>query len=290
MFFSGIINISQRGQCLKGVIFMNFIEKIIYFLQATMDIPQAFSLWHIISLLAVVASCVLAGFFMRKASNKTLRIFLIVTSAVLVVCELLKQGVFSMGVHDGVATWDYAWYVFPFQFCSMPMYIGLVAGIIRPGKVQDCLLSFLSTFAILAGLIVMFVPSQVYCNWIFINIQTMIYHGAMLMVGTVILVGKHTKIELKTILKGAIIFAICMLTALIMDIVAVKAFNIQETFNMFFISPYQPCPMPVFSIFYAKLPYLVFLLLYLIGFVGGTFLVMYIIKFVSWLVSKMRRV
>lgn len=268
---------------------MNFIEKIIYFLKAEMPVPGAFSLWHIISLLAVVGACVLAGILMRNVGNKGLRIFLVVTSIVLIFFELLKQGVFSMSVVDGVVKWDYAWYVFPFQFCSMPMYIGLIAGIIRPGKVQDCLLSFLSTFAILAGLIVMFVPSQVYCAWTFINIQTMVYHGAMLMVGSVILVGKHVRIKFKTILKGALVFAICMVLALTMDIMAVKVFNIQETFNMFFISPYFPCTMPVFSIIYQKVPYIVFLLLYLIGFVGGTCLVMYIIKFFAWLVSKMKR-
>ncbi len=254
-----------------------------------MPVPGMLDLWHIISLVAVAAVTFLAAFLMRKAGNKGLRIFLVITSICLMIFEALKLCVFSMGVNDGVAHWDFAWYVFPFQFCSMPMYIGLLAGILKPGKVQDCLLSFLSTFAILAGLIVMFVPSQVYCGWIFINIQTMVYHGAMIMVGAVVLAGKHTRIEFKTILKGALIFAICLVLALGMDIMAVKVFNIQETFNMFHISPYFDCPMPVFSIIYQKVPYVVFLLLYLIGFVGGTCLIMYIIKFFAWLVSKMKR-
>jgi hypothetical protein len=41
---------------------------------------------------------------------------------------------------------------------------------------------------------------------------------------------------------------------------------IDETFNMFFISPHFPCTLPVLSGIYGKIPYPAFLLLYLVGF------------------------
>ena len=39
-----------------------------------------------------------------------------------------------------------------------------------------------------------------------------------------------------------------------------------ETFNMFYISPFYPCTLPVLNIIYEKTPYIVFLLCYILGF------------------------
>ena len=94
----------------------------------------------------------------------------------------------------------------------------------------------------------------------------------------VIVAGGHVKLGLKSVLKGTLVFGIFMIIALIANVVAVKVFNMQEFFNLFYISPYFDCPMPVFSLIYKAVPYPVFLLLYLVGFVGGSCLLVYLVK------------
>ena len=265
---------------------MNWFVKFIQIFQVEMETPKEWGTWHLVSWGLTILLSIILGIALRKTGNKGLRIFLIIVSSILLGFEAIKQCVYTLNVNNGVVTWDYQWYMFPFHFCSLAMYVGLIAGIIKPGKVQDCLLSFLVTFGIFAGLIVMFVPSQVLCYLKFVNVQTMVHHGSMIIVAVVILAGKHVKLNFKTLLKGSLIWLICLTLGLAANILSEKVFAIQEEFNMFFISPYVDCPMPVFSIIYKNVPYLVFLFAYIFGFLLGVSLVMYIIKLIIWIASK----
>ena len=53
---------------------------------------------------------------------------------------------------------------------------------------------------------------------------------------------------------------------------------IEGTFNMFYISPYYPCPLVILDNIYAAQPYAVFLIIYAVGFVVCAF-IMFLIQF-----------
>ena len=269
-------------------VLMNAFERLVYSLQGTMPVPQDWSVWHIVSILLTAVACAVAAILMRRASNKQLRVFLAVAGLTLMTLEVFRQSVFSMFVTDGVATWDMQWYLFPFHFCSLAMYISFIAGLVKPGKFQEYLLSFLATFVMLAGFIVMIVPSQVFCHFTYVNVQTMVHHGGMLVITTAVIAGEHVKLNFKTIMKGFAVFAVCVSLGLLANEIAVLGFNIQETFNMFFISRHFDCPMPVFSDIFKLVPYPVFLLIYLVAFIVGTCLVVYAVKLVMCFVKKIK--
>ena len=88
-------------------------------------------------------------------------------------------------------------------------------------------------------------------------------------------------------LKGSVVYLICLTLGLTANILSEVVFAIQEEFNMFFISPYVDCPMPVFDIVYKNVPYIIFLLTYIVGFIGGVTLIMYITKFLIWSGNKL---
>ena len=54
--------------------------------------------------------------------------------------------------------------------------------------------------------------------------------------------------------------------ALVMNIIW-HYYGTDATFNMFYISPYYPCTLPLLNIIYDSVPYVIFLILYIIGFV-----------------------
>ena len=60
-----------------------------------------------------------------------------------------------------------------------------------------------------------------------------------------------------------------------------------STFNMFFISPYFPCTLPVLSEIYPVVPYPVFLLLYVLGFITLGFIFFEIIYWTLWVIRKL---
>ena len=61
--------------------------------------------------------------------------------------------------------------------------------------------------------------------------------------------------------------------ALIMNIIY-HATGGTATFNMFLISPYLPCTLPILSLVFSSVPYPIFLVVYILGFSFAGFLML----------------
>jgi hypothetical protein len=155
------------------------------------------------------------------------------------------------------------------------MYVGLLAGALRKGKVHDALCTYLATYALFAGLCVMIYPAQVFIGTIGINIQTMICHGSMVTVGMYLLYSQYVKTEHKTILKGIPVFACLVAVAMVMNEIAHATGLLErETFNMFFISPYCEGTLPVYSLVQGVVPYPWNLVIYIVMFTVAAYLML----------------
>ncbi|MBE7074628.1 MAG: hypothetical protein E7376_01440 [Clostridiales bacterium] len=262
---------------------MNFFEKIVTFLQTRMPVPTPYGWFHLLSFAVVIGVSVLLAIKLRHSDNKTIKRFLLIVSITLIVLEIYKQIVFCYNAQSD--TWTYQWYIFPFQFCSSPMYVCLLAALVKKGNFQDYLYSFLGTFALLAGALIMFVPTDVFMSFIGVNIQTMVHHGAMIVVGVVLLVNGACKTNLKTMLKASAVFGVLVFIALAIDCSYIWLGG-TATCNMFFISPYFNTSLPVFSSIQPNVPYFVFLLLYIFAFCLAAFLVLGTAMLIKKLASK----
>lgn len=252
---------------------MNFFEKIINGLSGTMPEPGNYGWFHLMFVAIMIIATVLLCYFCRNCSEKTVKRIALISWIVMLVFEIYKQLVFSFEYENGVAKWDYQWYAFPYQLCSTPLYVlPFIAFAKRDGgNLQDACMSYMSTFSLFGGLVVFLYPNDVFIPIIGINIQTMIHHGLQLVLGIFFLVHNRKKLNIKYFLKGVIVFLITFTVALIFNLVFHTFVN--ETFNMFYISPYFPCTLPLLEIVYANVPYVVFLLIYFIGFILAAFVV-----------------
>lgn len=244
------------------------MEEFLHWLQGTMTTPTWFGWFHILWLCIMIAECVVIYIFRKKISRKTINIILLTVGIALIIFELYKQIVFSFNYNggNGNSTWSYQWYAFPFQFCSTPMYLMVIAGILRKGKVYNCITSYLATFAAFAGLCVMIYTGGVFTSMIGINIQTMFWHSSMFTIGFLLLATRSVEFNFKTILRASYVFFVMIGLALIMNIIWHYC-GTDATFNMFFISPYYPCTLVILDKIYQTVPYIIFLLIYLIGFI-----------------------
>ncbi len=262
---------------------MDFLAKVLEFLDADMVKPEMYGIFHlsffIVSIIAGIVLCKLKpnpdAAFVRK--------LLLTVSIVVIVLEIYKQINYSFSYTDGI-TYDYQWYAFPFQFCSTPMYIGLLAGLTKKTKLHDSLCAYLATFALFAGLCVMFYPVDIYIGTIGINIQTSICHGSMITIGIFLLGTGYVKREHKTILKAVPVFACLVGAAAIMNEIAYFSGLLEnETFNMFFISPHCEPSLPVYSLVQAVVPFPLCLIIYIVAFS----LAAYIMLLFSMLIAKL---
>lgn len=252
-----------------------FFEKLLRFFDLKMEVPKSYGWFH----LMFVAFVIIATFLLCKFTSKkvkTVNKVILFSTLIVIALEIYKQVNFSFAYEEGIK-FDYQWYSFPWQFCSMPMYVGLLAGILRRGKVYDCLCAFLATYSVFAGVCVMVYPEQVFISTVGINIQSMICHGAMIVIGVYLFYSGHVKIRHTTILKALPVFAIALLMAVVMNEIAYQSGLLEtETFNMFFVSPYCEPSLPVYSLVQGAVPYPFCLFIYIIGFSLAAYIILLI--------------
>lgn len=259
---------------------MSFFEKILRIFDVQMTRPGLFGWFHLMWIALVILGSVGLCILHKKKALSAPKVLLIV-SIVVAVLELYKQINYSFSYGDGIR-YDYQWYAFPFQFCSTPMYVGLLAGVLRKGRLYDALCAYLATFSVFAGICVTVYPGDVFVGTVGINIQTMICHGSMIVLGVYLFYSGHVKAEFKTLLKAIPVFAACVgLAAVMNDIAHATGLLERETFNMFFISPYCAPSLPVYSQVQNLLPFPWCLAVYILAFTLASAIILLIAMGIS---------
>ncbi len=252
---------------------MEFFRRILQIMDTGMERPEAYGWFHLLWLVIVGALVVLAVICGRNASEKTVRKIVLCTALVVIALEIYKQLNYTFG--DGSSAPRYQWYAFPFQFCSTPMYVGLLAGLTRKGKFHDSLCAYLATYALFAGTCVMFYPGDVFISTVGINIQTMICHGSMPVIAALLYASGHVRLEWKTICRALPIFLTGVGIAAVLNEVAYLTGILENhTFNMFFISPHCAPSLAVYSLVQAVLPFPLCLIVYVLGFTAAASLML----------------
>lgn len=257
------------------------MHSILKLLDSTMETPTLYGWFHIMFIgIVIITTFILCRYF-KNSSSKTFNKIMFISWIIIVILEVYKQLVFSYSFSENTISWGYQWYAFPFQFCSSPIYILPFIFLIKNEKIKEIFVAFVSSFCFFGGLVVYIYPGDVFIETIGINIQTMIHHGLQIVLGIFCTVYYKDKISIKWWSKSIFVFMGLVITALILNFSVygfLQSKNMDDTFNMFFISPFFDCTLPVLSIFYDILPYLLFLLLYIFGFSAAAF-VIFCIKF-----------
>ena len=256
---------------------MRFLGEIINLLNSKMETPQPYGWFHLLCLVITIVATIVICVFCKHKTRRQVIAIVFGTAILVTILEVYKQVNFTFSYDGERIISDFQWYAFPWQFCSMPMYVGLLAGIFRKGKVHESLCAFLATYSIFAGVCVMVYPVSVFIDTIGINIQTMICHGSMITIGIYLLYTGYVKMEHKTILKALPVFACAVTIAMIMNEIAYRSGLLEtDEFNMFFISPYCTPSLPVYSIVQEWVPFPWCLIIYVTAFSLAAYLILLI--------------
>lgn len=264
---------------------MNLFEKILLFLQGKMTTPTRFGWFH----LMWITLSLLTIFFLYKRKDKhnekQLKIVLGTYGIVAFILELLKQLIwtFNFDATLNLVTWDYNWYAFPFQLCTTPIFVTLICLFLKPSKFRKSLLSYIAYITILGSITTILMPDSCFVEDILINIHTMWLHIGSFVVSIYLLISKEVEVNYKNLIYAIVVFILFAFLANYLNIVIYHSGILNgETFNMFYISPYFISSLPVFDIIQQNVPYLIYLLIYIIGLsIGGT-----IVHFIALLLQK----
>lgn len=250
---------------------MNLLEYLLTHSPRFSRRPTPFGHFHLVSVAIILALCLLMVLLRRRLprGERALRRGLLLFGVGLLLLEIGKQLAYSYTPGEG---WAYNWDRFPFQFCSTPIYAALLAMCLPNNRVRRALVCFLATYSPVAGCAVLFYPAaNVFHEMVFLNLHTMIWHGAMLLFGLYLWLICAVTPSVKTAVSAAAVYLPMPCVALVLNELEMRlGFAGAYTFNMFYIARDGRCMIPVLSWFQANTPYPVFFLSYVLTLgVGG---------------------
>ncbi len=265
----------------------DFLIKLYEVLSVEGDTPTLFGKYHLSWIAIVAIISVALVLFFSKVSDKNARIIIASAWIVMLIMELLKQLINSMTISGNEITWGYNMGVFPYEFCSTPLYVLPIAAFMKDGKKRDTAIVFLSSFAIIGGLTVYIVADSVLTGHLFVDFQSMLHHGIQIFIGIYIAARYGKKLTKENFNSATLTFLFMTYLAILFNVMFTKIFEITGSYikiNLFFVSPYvRYIPSLLQGLGLDKLPYPIFLLGFIILFVAVAYLVM---KALSLLTKK----
>ena len=98
---------------------------------------------------------------------------------------------------------------------------------------------------------------------------------------------KEVKLSFKSLINGFVSFILFAYVAMLLNIIIYNIGILNgETFNMFYISPYFISHLPVFNTLQQKLPYIIYLITYIIIIFAGAIVIYLINKVINKITKK----
>ena len=150
----------------------------------------------------------------------------------LLLTEIGKQLMLTFVVNGG----KYCWWYFPWQLCSIPMYVCLAAAV--GGSIDVCL-SYLSTFGLMGGVAAFFDTGGFVLDHPLLTVHSYVWHFVIVGVGLYAAAKRKSFRFLPPLL-------VYLGSAAIAEIINVAAFDAGcRPINMFYISPRYLFPLMI---------------------------------------------
>ena len=243
--------------------------------------PGMFSWFHLLWLGIMIAACIILGLTVaRKHSPKNDRIMIAIFAVILIGCEVFKQ-LFWFAHYE-----YYRFEIFPFQFCSVPIYVAIAASIMPWDKAREICYRFLAFYGIIGGLAVMVVPSAVlYTYYVPMSLHAMLWHTVLVVMGVYLIISRGYGKCLKEMYAPAIML-LCFIALAIVGNILVYPLHLNtpachegDNLSMFYISPYYPTQLPLLGAV-QEISYPLFVVCYLLFFNSFSMIVWGVTKLV----------
>ncbi len=214
---------------------MTGFEKALYnLLKSTayeMTPPKAYGPFHLTFALVGFAVVFLLAWKFRNLDHKKGRILLFCVGIFLLLCEVYKQ-LFHYYCYGEIG---YKWWIFPFQLCSVPMYLCLLAPILKQGRITKGMYNFMMIYNLLGGFITFFEPSGINLEYWGLTLHAYTWHMTLVFVGLFLTFSRFGGREMKDYWSATVTFLVLCIIAFCINVVFMDASG--GSINMFFVGP-----------------------------------------------------
>ncbi len=242
------------------------LEKLIEMTAWEMEKPTAYGPFHLIWTFVGIALCVLFAWKLRKLGNRGNRILLISVGIFLAVCEVYKQLFYYYHIGNS----HYQWWIFPFQMCSVPMYLCILAPLLKPGKLQSGMYHFMMIYNLLGGIAALAEPSGISHTYWTLTLHAFIWHTVLIFIGLYLgFSGRTTATKHDFGLATLTLLGLCVI-AFCINLLCWDA--AKGDINMFFVGP-QVSSLVIFKDIGERFGWYISTLLYIPTIILGGFVV-----------------
>lgn len=208
-----------------------WLEQLIEQTAWPMEKPAAYGPFHLTFTLVGFAVCVLLAWRLRRLGERGNRVLLTAMGVFLMLTEVYKQLFYYYHIGGG----QYQWWIFPFQLCSVPMYLCVIAPWLKPGKVQAGMYGFMTTFNLLGGLMAFIEPSGIVHAYWTLTLHAFIWHMTLVFVGFYLLASGRGAKTMGEYRQAAVTFVALAAVAFTINLLLRDVSN--GSVNMFFVGP-----------------------------------------------------
>lgn len=242
-----------------------------------MEKPTAYGGFHIITTLILLSIAILATYLLRNTNEKQNKIVLLVVGLFLIITEVYKI-LFYHYVKP-----DYSlWWVFPYQLCSVPMYLCVISFFIKNKKVNEWIYAFMGIVNFLGGLMAFIEPSGIHHEYVTLTLHAYIWHMTLVFIGLYLFVTKRSVKNLYGYFKGMAVFFVAASIAQTLNVI----FRNINGFNLFYISPFTRSPLAVFKDFYVNIGWFWTMILYFLAIAIASAVIYYGLYGIQYLIDK----
>ncbi|MBQ7316530.1 MAG: YwaF family protein [Clostridia bacterium] len=219
---------------------MSFLKHFIEATAWTMEKPKAYGAFHLIFTFVGLAVCILLAYVLRKTGKRGNRIVLTSVGVFLLLTEIYKQLFYYYHIGEG----SYQWWIFPFQLCSVPMYLCLIAPWLKEGKVQAAMYHFMTTFNLLGGIMAFAEPSGIIHGYWTLTLHAFVWHMILIFVGLYLIASGRGAKTVKDYLSSVVLFLVLAVIAFVINLLFWDVSG--GSIKMFYVGP-AISPLAVFK-------------------------------------------
>lgn len=130
------------------------------------------------------------------------------------VSEIWKQYCLTFLIGQGT----YNWWYFPFQLCSIPMYLCLLLPWIRSERLRRIFLAFLMDYGLLGGIFAFFDTSGMHYSYLPLTIHSFAWHILLIVLGIAAGLSQYADYSCHGYLGSACCYLFCCLLATLLNV------------------------------------------------------------------------
>lgn len=235
--------------------------------------PAMYGVVHIGFLAGIVLTVCLLCTLMHKKNRQQVTEILSACGLILAVMEVFKQ-IFLYHVNG-----YFDWWRFPFQICSVPMYLCLMLPFLKENR-QNVLLCYLHSFCLLGAICALLFPQDMLSEYPLMTIHSFLWHGILVFISSLVIT-HHLQGGRREFLQSCCLFLMLACAAEIINLTGARIAT-HALPDMFYISPFtktlQPFFLQVQNHFGRLTEIFIYLLFYMLGCAGLQYLSIVITK------------